>query len=246
LGNEYRELQRGNIPGDGEWTDAAWLRGPNAQAFLGLLGDAKDTALGELRAGVKARWPGLGPPDALYLQGQGFDIERFPGESDDVYTARLQKAWQTHRLAGTSAAIVESLRAYGIVDVQVVEDWEGSFAPGSWYSRFWVILGPDFGTLGLEPLAMPFSLGNATLGTTATPEHVRAIKRQILKWKDTHGYPVGVLLRFGDPAVLGLGLSMPFPLGGAKRSGVAFWPMGARNMLGSMTMPFELGADYDV
>lgn len=80
------------------------------------------------------------------------------------------------------------MRAYGIRDVLVMEDWEGKFAQGDWYSRFWVFLGPDFETLGLQPLAMPFELSEATLGTTATIDQVRAIKRQILKWTDTHGY----------------------------------------------------------
>ncbi len=246
MGKEFEALQRGDTPGGGPWTDAEWLRGPNAQAFLGLLGEEKDARIVELRAAVKARWPGIGPPDALFLQGQGFDIERFPGESDELYTARLQRAWETHRLGGTAAAVVESLRAYGIPDVQIVEDWEGEFAPGNWYSRFWVILGPDFGALGIGPLTMPFALGPGTLGATATVDQVRAIKRQILKWKDTHGFPVGIILRFGDVPLLGVVLSMPFVLGGSKGSGKAFWRLGSGNLLGEMTMPFTLGGGYDL
>lgn len=246
MADDFRELQRGNIPGGGPWTDAAWLRGPNAQAFLSLLGEAKDEALDELREAVKARWPGIGPPSALGLQGQGFDIERFPGETDDEYASRLSHAWETHTLAGTKAAIVESLHAYGIPDVLVLENHEGHFAPGDWYSRFWVVLGPDFGSLGLRPLSMPFELGAATLGTTATLDQVQAIKRQILKWKDTHGLPVGVILRFGDAPILGVGLPLGFMLGGSKASGRAFFRIGAGNMLGSMSMPFRLGGGYDV
>jgi len=246
MAKEFEALQRGDIPGGGQWTDAEWLRGPNAQAFLVLLGAEKDDKVGELRAAIKARWPGIGPPDALGLQGQGFDIERFPGESDELYTARLQRAWETHRLAGTAAAVVESLHAYGIPDVQIVEDWGGEFAPGDWYSRFWVVLGPNFGTSGIETLTMPFKLGTATLGTTATPDQVRAIKRQVLRWKDTHGLPVRIILRFGNAPVLGLALSMPFALGGSPGSGTAFWPMGSPNLLGSMTMPFTLGGGYEL
>jgi len=246
MADEFRDIQRGDIPGGGQWTDAEWLRGPNAQAFLGLLGEEKDLALVDLREAVKARWPGIGPPSALALQGQGFDIERFPGETDEEYTGRLSKAWETHTLAGTKAAIVASLRAYGVQDVEVIEDCEGSFAPGSWYSRFWVVLGPDFGALALEPLRMPFALGSRTLGTTATPDQVRAIKRQILKWKDTHGYPVGVILRFGDAPILGVGLSLGFPLGGWKKRGRVFWRIGEGNMLGSISMPFKLGGGYEV
>jgi len=246
MGDEFRELQRGNIPGGGQWTDAAWLRGPNAQAFLELLGEEKDLALVDLREAIKARWPGIGPFSALGLQGQGFDVERFPGETDEAYTARLSSAWETHKLAGTKRAIIESLRAYGVPDALVFEDWEGAFAPGDWYSRFWVVLGPDFGSLGLHPLSMPFELGSATLGTSATLDQVRAIKRQILKWKDTHGFPVGVVLRFGDAPILGVGLALGFPLGGSEGNGRAFWRIGAGNMLGSMSMPFKLSGGYDV
>jgi hypothetical protein len=246
MAKEFEALQRGDIPGGGQWTDAAWLRGPSAQAFLALLGSEKDAAMAELRAAVKARWPGLGPADALHFQGQGFDIERFAGESDELYDARLQRAWETHRLAGTASAIVESLHAYGITDVAIVEDWEGHFAPGDWYSRFWVVLGPDFGTLALKPLAMPFSLGEVTLGTTATVDQVHAIKRQVLKWKDTHGYPVGVILRFGDAPVLGMDLVMPFVLDGSPGSGFAVWAMGSTHLLGEMSMPFTLGCGYEI
>lgn len=245
MSDEFRLLQSGRISEGGQWTDAEWLFGPNAQRFLELLGTAKDEGLEELREAVKARWPGIGPPSALGLQGQGFEIERFSGESDSEYTARLSKAWETHKLAGTKDAIVESLKAYGIEDVEVLEDWEGYFATGDWYSRFWVVLGPNFGTLGLRPLTMPFALGAATLGTTATVEQVRAIKRQILKWKDAHGFPVGVLLRFGDAPILGIGLVLGFVLGGSGCNGRAFWGIGNRNMLGTMTMPFRLGG-YDV
>lgn len=241
----FRELQRGIIPGEGPWTDAAWIHGPNAQALLSLLGSEKDAALDELSEAVRARWPGIGHPSALLLQGQGFDIERFPGESDEVYTARLSRAWETHKLAGTKAAIVESLRAYGIPDVEVLEDWEGHFAPGDWYSRFWVVLGPNFGDLGLQPLTMPFSLGSATLGSTATLEQVQAVKRQILKWKDSHGLPVGVILRFGDAPILGVGLALGFVLGGSTGNGRAFWRIGAGQMLGSVALGFRLGGDVE-
>jgi Phage tail protein (Tail_P2_I) len=246
VAKEFESLQRGDIPGGGQWTDAEWLRGPNAQAFLVLLGAEKDAMVDELRAAVKARWPGIGPPDALGLQGQGFDIERFPGESDELYTARLQRAWETHKLGGTAAAVVESLHAYGIPDVRIVEDWEGEFAPGNWYSRFWVVLGPDFGALGIAPLTMPFELGAPTLGSTASVDQVRAIKRQVLKWKDTHGYPVRIILRFGNAPVLGMALSMPFALGAAPGSGTASWSLGSGNLLGGMTMPFTLGGGYDI
>ncbi|MRG98280.1 phage tail protein [Polyangium spumosum] len=246
MADEFRELQHGNIPDGGQWTDAEWLRGPNAQAFLALLGETKDATLDELRAAIKARWPGLGPPDALRLQGQGFDVERFEGETDEAYLARLERAWETHRGAGTSGAIEESLRAFGLPDVLVIEDWQGRFAEGSWYSRFWVVLGPDFGTLGIEPLRMPFLLGEPTLGSSATVAQVRAIKRQVLKWKDAHGFPVHMILRFRDAPILGLGLELGFKLGGSEGSGAAFWPIGAANMLGEMTMPFRLGGGYDI
>lgn len=121
-------------------------------------------------------------------------------------------------------------------------EWKG--AVGSWYSRFWVVLGPDFGTFAWTPLRMPFVLGYpTTLGSTATPEEIAAVKRQILKWKAPHAYPVKVILKFPGVILMGeRGLKMPFrchDFGGLAPT--CTWQIGKlmNDTLGNM--PFVMG-----
>ena len=123
--------------------------------------------------------------------------------------------------------------------MRVYQDFQATFANGAWYPRFYVVLGPDYGTTGIAPLTLPFTLGDALLGSTATAAQERAIKRQILKWKSAHSYPVYVFLIFPGSSLLGPMLTLPFPLGGGGAS-FAKWYIG--RLFGyDTTMPFQFG-----
>lgn len=122
----------------------------------------------------------------------------------------------------------------------------GRFGDGSWYSRFWVMLGP---VLPYAPLRAPFMGGpEVTLGSTATRRNVRDVKHQILKWKSPHGYPVKVILHNDGVILLGIDphgkgkLKLPFtcPLESPR----ATWRIGKclGDTLGNM--PFVAGDYY--
>lgn len=121
---------------------------------------------------------------------------------------------------------------------------------GSWYSAIWILLGPR---MPWTPYQMPFVMGpGRTLGSTATPEEIVAVKRQILKWKSPHAYPDKVILAFdsltssppGPVIILGRrGLKMPFvcPDFGGGGAPYCTWRMGKlmNDTLGNM--PFAMG-----
>lgn len=214
--------------------------GPQGQAIATVLGGAQDTEQATLTEAMLMRYPPRTPDDAVDLLGSDSAIERFEGEPTATYHSRVNARWKTWKKAGSAQAIIDSLVAWGMPEssVAVYQDFEGHFAPGAWYSRFWVVLGPDYGTLGIAPLTMPFTLGDALLGSTATAAQIKAVKRQILKWKTLHSYPVWIFLIFPTTQLLGLGLKMPFTLGATGN--YAKWKLG--RLFGVDTiMPFQFG-----
>ncbi len=180
------------------------MNGPQAQALARALGSAQDDEMARLRVAALARLPLYCPDDALDGVGRWLNIERFPSETDDAYRDRIKEAWATWKIAGSADAIVKSLQAYGITDVQVVSDYD--FGSTHDYSMFVVILGPDFGTLAFEEQTWgTFSWGDdSTWGSTATEEQRDQIIGQILKWKSAHSVPVFVCLDFGGGFIWGV------------------------------------------
>lgn len=213
----------------------AWAKG---------MGDVQDEQMSVLRIAALSRLPLLAPDDALDALGQWLLLPRYSGEVDGTttsgYRGRLCAAWPTWLKAGSAQSVIDSLNGYGIPDVEIFADYQGTFAPGAWFSRFWVILGPDFGDTGIAPLTMPFVLGDplATLGSTATTDQIKAIKKQVLKFKAAHGYPCRIFFRFEGTAMLGVDLAMPFILGGGS--------MSASYLIGPLfgidtVIPFQVG-----
>lgn len=96
-----------------------WLNGPQARGFVAALRAAFDVELADLKFAVKQRFVTTCEDEALDDVGGGYVIERFPGEGFVTYRARVRAAWATWRKAGTSAAIIDSLHAYGLPDVQI-------------------------------------------------------------------------------------------------------------------------------
>lgn len=220
-----------------------WL-GPLAAALEAAYGQGQDVDIETLKLGMYIRWPHTCPDDALDRVGVKFNLPRLgPDETNDSYRARLLATWETWIYAGTKKAIVDSLRAWGIPDVEVYRDYEGHFSSGEWYSRFWVVLGPDYGSKGFVPLVAPF-VTPCTGGTTATAKQVAEIKKQILQWKPPHGYPVKVILRFGG-VVLGL-VNSKAPFFPPGDGGIAIqWRIGKTIGDTVMTAPFVAGGFFE-
>ena len=221
------------------------LDGPQGQGMARALGRPQDVEQALLTDAVLMRYPARCPADALPFLGADSNIERFPGEPDGTanpptgYHGRLMARWETWKKAGSAQGVIASLRAYGFTDVQLVQDFEAHYFQGDWYSRFQVIVGPDFGALAFAPLVAPFTTdaeGSTTGGSTATISQVRAVKRQILKWKAVHSYPVRIILRFGD-VVLGNINSTP-PFTPPDPSLVCRWDLGKLAVENINTAPF--------
>lgn len=76
---------------------------------IGLILDAGSDIV---QQGIKARMPGRGTFEALPLIGEAMMIDRGPTEPDASYAARLKKAFDTWRIAGSASAVLTQLRAY--------------------------------------------------------------------------------------------------------------------------------------
>jgi hypothetical protein len=213
-----------------------YLDGVQGRGIVRVLGRAQDVEQAKLTDAVLIRYPLRTPIDALDHLGASSNIERFTGEPNGTpvpptnYHGRLVGRWDTWIKAGSAQGIIDSLNYYGIADVTVAQDWQTGIVPGAWYSRFDVILGP---TLPYTPMILGvWVLGESgTLGSSATVLEVKAIKRQILKWKSAHSYPVRIILDFGAVAASGFG---------PDAGDMAVWHLG--KLFGEDTsMPFTLG-----
>lgn len=216
----------------------AYLDGPTAEAFAAVEGDAQDDEDGALKDALLMQSPALAPDDALAHLGRDFDVEAFPGELPATHRARIEVAWETHAKGGTNAAIVESLQAFGIADVAVYEWHEGHFSSHPYPSAFWVVIGP---TMPFQPLLGGFTQAPETTGgSTATLSQVRAVVRQILKWKWAGAYPVKVILRFPGAILGGVNTVPPFtvPANGGE---YVTWNLGKLMADTVLTAPFFPG-----
>lgn len=190
-------------------------------AFGRVLGRLEDEELasgtGLLVQAVKARSAKLCPADALYLVGRDRDLERYPGETDAAYRARLEAAFDAHEWAGTAKGIEDqltaALTAMGAAApvVTVLEQWQGAYAGADWYSLISVVIqeGPWVRVvLGNGGSPDDFVLGTSVLGgTSVTPEDIALMKRVTRKWKDCGAYPARIKASSGID-VLGLGFTL--------------------------------------
>jgi len=183
-------------------------RGADGLAWAAAVGGAQDAEMVLLRQAALCRIPATCPDDGLDELGQAFVLPRYPNESNDTYRARLVAAWSTYKLAGSAAAIVASLQAYGLGDVFCLPVYQSPapFPPESSstsYSLFYLFLGPSFGSSGIAPLVLgSWTLGSATsvLGSTMTSDQLTAIREQVLRWKSAHSYPIKIVLQLTGTA----------------------------------------------
>lgn len=211
----------------------AWAQG---------MGAVQDDETDLLRVAALSRFPFYCPDDALDLCGAWLNLIRLDGEENGTtesgYRGRLCAAWPAWIKAGTPQSITDSLNAYGLGSVEVFLDYQGAFMPGAWYSRFWVVINRPM--IFLPMILGQWVLGEGTLGSNATVEQVKAIKKQILFWKDVRGYPVAVVLNFRDihpPVGIDATLGVSILGGGAN---FVRWEIGKIYGLDTF-MPFTLG-----
>lgn len=188
-----------------------WARGKVFDKWWQTLGGYFDGLRLGVIEGVKAGMPAHAPEDALpYIADARGGLDRYPNESIGVWRKRLLAAWDRWQMAGTKAGLVAELEAFFAPVGTTIEVWsnnevEDAFGPtgmGShvdpyepWW-RFWVVLKPP---LPWEPLEMPFTLGTASLGSTATANDFNKLRRIILKWSPSESLPAELYVLFsGD------------------------------------------------
>lgn len=251
--------------------DQPVTQGPKAQAFLGGIGEVLDAQTVLDRQALKARLtdgalmgevcdelgverlPTAGDVERLRRLGAAKGVSRYSTETDEQFEARIDAALADARLLTTAEGIRRQLQAYGVPDVEVIEEcYTPLGAPGSTFAlRFVVVLGPSFGALGWRPLTMPFTLGAAVLGIAGmTAAQASDLVRIVLAWKTAHAKPIALVFRFGDFPVLGCGgLKVPFKLGGSggANNGYARRPVGENGALGKHALGgFKLGTAYTI
>jgi hypothetical protein len=194
------------------------INGPVGRDYAGALGAALDDEQALVRAAALLRLPARCPVGALGALGALLQLDRYPGEADATYRARLAAAWETWTTAG-SAACVEAQIAAALgpgLDVVAFHDDEFAPFPSHWHSRFVVVLGPALGSL----VANQWVLGAGTLGSAALAGNLddaqrRLIKSIALRWKAAHGYAAAILVRLDATPLLGLDWTLgASPLGG--------------------------------
>lgn len=224
-----------------------WIDDEVGQAFVGSFGAQQDGELRTLKDGILATMLESAPDDALDVIGSTFRLPRFIRETNDAYRARLEGAWDQYDIGGQAAAIVAILKAMGIVDVVLKEDDAWDAYPGEWFTRFTIVIGPDFGTwLPFAGMTTPFVTGEATStvtggattqGSSAVRAEVLQIKREILKWKGLAALPVQVLVVLDSDVAIGGLFSTPF----VTSPEVAYWPIGKFLGIGTFSTPFSTG-----
>lgn len=89
-----------------------WLARRVGGAVMRAIGAAIDTQASRAADGVRARFPGVGPDDALSYVGSDRVIVRGPAEPAGTYADRLQIWWDSHRTRGGPYALLGQLFAF--------------------------------------------------------------------------------------------------------------------------------------
>lgn len=124
-------------------------RGDEGIAWAGAVGGAQDAELALVRTASLSRLPATCPDDGLEQLGLAYALQRLPGQSNASYRATLVAAMPTYQIGASPGGIISALHSYGIVNVAVFPDEQSTY-PAGWYSRFDVVLGPNFGTLAVQ------------------------------------------------------------------------------------------------
>lgn len=161
--------------------------------------------------GVKARFPGTAPYDALPLIGRDRRITRGFAEPTASYAARLRRWWDDHKIAGSAYSILQQVRGYltpytpmmrivnqhgtwytlnaagefSVVKNQGNWDWDGRGS--ELWSRFWLIIYVTGSPWSDAPLWSDFSWGDGTRwGTTMDDNQADTIRKIIQQFKGAH------------------------------------------------------------
>jgi hypothetical protein len=160
--------------------------------------------------GVRSRFLGVCPADALAYHGDERSLDRYVGDTDDIYRTRLVDAWQLWTFAGTAYGIIKQLNSAGFNHIYIEEG--ATFGPdhSQWW-KFWVIIDDTFDhVFGSVAWFMGDGYlmgGGKNLGFTNNPPNESSIRPIINKWKPATTILAQVIVILdgwvmGDPLVL--------------------------------------------
>lgn len=146
----------------------AWAQREWGEKYLYVPGVILDGITQWMMEGIRARFPGKGPPDALAHHGRDRQIRRGFDESRASYEVRLLRWLDDHRIRGNPIAMLEQLAGYltpHAVKMRLVSqkgtwvtretdgtitidrklanwDWDGVATSPANRTRFWLIVYP--------------------------------------------------------------------------------------------------------
>lgn len=202
-----------------------WLRKAAGEAFLGAIGDQIDVLATKAKDATKTAFVREAPSDSLNAHGWARSFERFPGEGDSAYRARLLRAWEWWSSAGTKDAplpedgadggLVGIITAYlggsAVVEVHpYFEPWRGPGHVIGWWSHFWVVLKDTGFTARVYGSPTPTWGDGGTFGSTATLSQVTTVKNLVRLFKSAHEVCPAVVVvlsgkTYGSPPAWGTG-----------------------------------------
>lgn len=190
-----------------------WLSTGEGGIVLESIGRLLNGFAEKMRYGLLVGYPSYAPEDALAEIGRDRKIIRGINEPADAYAARCQRYLTDHRVRGNPWALMDQLRAYCQCEVRIrtvdrsgnwycldrdgsrtsnidTANWNWDSMAASSFSRFWVIIYPTVAIPELGIPHYPWSPSDAgawpsggTIGTTATPDQVAAVRAIILDWQ---------------------------------------------------------------
>jgi hypothetical protein len=173
-----------------------WLRAPYGAGWLEAHGLVKDGLVEAARQAVVARFVTGAPSDALPYAASDRTLERMPPDTDATWRARLADAWNLWAWAGTRKGVKEAVERTGYFASVALYDyveWPTGPDANGW-PTFWIIAsGGPWDDDGNWDDDGDYDDGG-TWDTTATPQEVELVLRQVRLWKPPHAWCAGVLV----------------------------------------------------
>ena len=192
-----------------------WMRGEWGSKFTDTFALATDALGDAATVALKAPWllSKDSPADAVPLVGAECGMPRYPADSDESYRARVAGCWTSWQKAGkrptpTTGGVVEELLAFGLTRVEMIRnyDWRTAGPPGTWanFSRFWIVI-QQGGHSWLPTHVGGGTIGDGTVGSTATQHEVDSIRSIIRKRKAGHDVCPSIIVVFAGEIIGELG-----------------------------------------
>lgn len=175
------------------------LQQPYGNALEMALAAAKDYAADRIRLALKAKLPGLAPPDALSQIGIERGMPQGQSETSAAYAARLINAWNMWPWAGTPYGMLQVFFRTGYTNVVLAQPrggklfsldvngnlvtslaspptWTPTYTTDPFWSRFDVVF----------PAPLPASWGGGSTVPASNSAESNFIRSIINSWKPGH------------------------------------------------------------